>query len=179
MPATLSIPRPTATEYAPYYGRYIDLVPETGVLETLDRQHDTTMALLRGIRDDRGSFRYSPGKWSIKEVVGHVVDFERIFSYRALRIARGDKTPIPGAEQDDYVRVGQFDRRSMLDLASEFHHLRQATLLLFRSLDEEALSRVGNASNLDISVRALAYIMAGHERHHMEILRTRYLATAE
>lgn len=172
---TLAIARPAVNEYAPYYGKYIDLIPQGGVLETLDRQHDTTMALLRSVKEERGAYRYAPGKWSIKEVVGHVVDFERIFAYRALRIGRGDKTPIPGAEQDDYVLAANFDRRSMFDLAAEFHHLRQATMLLFRSLDEEALSRTGVASGLDISVRALAYIIAGHERHHMEILRAKYL----
>ena len=173
----LTIPKPGVNEYAPYYGRYIELIPEGGVLETLDRQHDTTMSLLRGISDERGLHRYAPGKWSIKEVVGHVVDFERIFSYRALRFARADQTPLPGAEQDDYVKAADFDRRRMMELASEFHHLRQATLLLFRSLDEEALSRRGTASGVEISVRALAYLIAGHERHHTEILKTKYLGS--
>lgn len=173
---TLTIARPAVNEYAPYYGRYIDLIPDGSILETLDRQHDTTMSLLRGVKEDRAAYRYAPGKWSLKEVVGHVVDFERIFSYRALRFARADQTPIPGAEQDDYVKWGNFDRRSMFDLAAEFHHLRQATLLLFRGMDDEMLSRRGTANGVEISVRALAFVMAGHERHHMEILRSKYLA---
>lgn len=175
MPTT-SIAAPAVGEFAPYYGTYINLIPEGTVLETMDRQHDTTLALLRGIRDEQAEFRYAPGKWTVKEVVGHVVDFERIFAYRALRIARGDRTPIPGADENEYVRGANFGARTLFDLAAEFHHLRQANLLLFRSFDEAALHRRGIANGLEISVRALAYIIAGHERHHMTILREKYLA---
>ena len=172
---TLTIAKPNVNEFDPYYGRYIDLIPDGSVLEMFDRQHDTTMSLLRGIKEDRGTHRYAPGKWSIKEVVGHVMDFERIFAYRALRFARADRTPIPGAEQDDYVASANFDRRSLFDIASEFHHLRQATLLMFRGFDEDALGRIGTANGVEISVRALAYVMAGHERHHMDIIKSTYL----
>jgi uncharacterized damage-inducible protein DinB len=170
------IARPAINEYSSYYGTYIDKVTEDGLIEILDRQHDTTMSLLRSITEAQGDHRYAPGKWSVKEVIGHLIDSERIFTYRALRFARGDATPLPGFEQDDYVPAGKFGQRSMLDLATEYHHVRQASLVLFRSLDEEALARRGIASGVEVSVRALAYIVAGHERHHVEILRTRYLA---
>lgn len=172
---TLVISRPEVNEYAPYYGRYIDLVQSDGVIEVLDKQHDSTMALLRSVKDDRGGHRYAPGKWTVKEVIGHVIDTERVFGYRALRFARGDTTALPGFEQDDYVRMSNADRRSMLDLASELHHVRQGTLLFFKGLDEAALARRGVASGVEMSVRALAYVIAGHERHHVEILKSRYL----
>ena len=119
--------------------------------------------------------RYASGKWSIKEVVGHMCDTERIMAYRALRIARGDQTPLPGFEQDDYVRAAGFDSISMSDLTEEFRLIREATLPLLRGFDEQALERRGTANKVSISVLALAYIIAGHERHHVSILRSRYL----
>lgn len=167
--------QPDATEYDSYYQKYISLVPREDVVATLSRQLEETLSTLRGLTETQADSRYAPDKWSIKELVGHLIDSERIFAYRALRFARNDQTPLPGYEQDDYVRAGNFGSRSMRDLADEFEQLRRANLSLFRSLDDEAWLRRGTANDAEASVRALAYIMAGHETHHMQILRTRYL----
>jgi hypothetical protein len=173
--AGLNLKRPDATEYAPYYGKYVSLVADGDVVESLNRQLDESLALLGQIAEVQADFRYAPGKWSIKELVGHMIDTERIFSYRALRFARNDKTPLNGFEQDDYIRGASFDDYTLADLASEFAHVRRASLSLFKHLNEEAWNRTGTASDSHVSVRALAYIIAGHELHHMEILRSRYL----
>lgn len=169
------ITRPTSGEYAESYDRYISLVPEGDIVATLERQLDSTIALLRGIDESQANKRYAPDKWSIKELVGHLIDSERIFAYRALRFARNDQTPISGFEQDDYVRSGGFDDRALADLANEFEHVREANIILFGSLEPEAWSRRGPANDVEISVRALAYIIAGHEAHHIEVLKSRYL----
>jgi len=174
---TLTINRPEATEYAPYYGKYILLVPDGDILKTLEDQLGATGELLRGISEVQADSRYAPDKWSIKEVAGHIIDGERVFAYRALRFARGDGTPLPGFEQDDYVRHGSFDACMLSDLASEFEYVRQGTLSLFRHLDGEAWHRRGTASDAEVSVRALAYIIAGHELHHVRILKAKYLST--
>jgi hypothetical protein len=166
---------PEATEYAPYYGRYVSLVPEGDILETLTRQLDSTLSLLGGIDEEKAAWRYAADKWSIKELVGHIIDTERIFAYRALRFARNDRTELSGFEQDDYARYAGFDRRSLRDIVQEFEFVRRANLLMLNHLDNEAWQRRGVASGGEVSVRALAFIMAGHEQHHMQILRTRYL----
>lgn len=171
--------QPETTEYAPYYGKYIVLVPKEDVVATLSRQLDETLSTLRGLSETQADSRYAPGKWSIKELVGHMIDAERIFAYRALSFARHDQAPLPGFEQDDYVRAANFDNRQLSDLTDEFEHVRRANLHMFRSLDDEAWLRRGTASDNEISVRALVYIMAGHETHHMQILRTRYLQESE
>lgn len=168
--------QPEANEYAPYYGKYIALVPEGDVVSTLSRQLEDTLALLGGLAEAQGDSRYEPGKWSIKELVGHVIDGEKIFGHRAFRFARGDEQPLPGFEQDDYVRAAGFDNRRLQDLTKEFELVRGANLYLFRSLDERAWLRHGTASDARVSVRAIAYIMAGHVTHHLNILRTRYLS---
>ena len=170
-----AIPRPAADEFTPYYGKYIAKVPDGDLCRILTDQLADTLVLIRSMPEARGTHRYAPGKLSIKEVLGHVCDSERIFSYRALRIARGDATPLPGFEQDDYVVAGHFESRTLKDLAAEFSHLRQANLLLFGSLDEAALLRKGQASGADITVRSLVYLIAGHERHHIRVLQERYL----
>jgi uncharacterized damage-inducible protein DinB len=167
--------QPGADEYAPYYGKYIVLVPAGDVVATLTRQLDDTLSLLRGLSDEQADSRYAPSKWSVKEVVGHIIDAERIFGHRAFRFARNDQTPIPGFEQDGYVLAADFGQRRIEDLAEEFEHVRRANLHLFRHLSEEAWLRRGVASENEVSVRALAHIMAGHETHHMQIIRTKYL----
>ncbi|HEX8162397.1 MAG TPA: DinB family protein [Pyrinomonadaceae bacterium] len=168
--------RPEPGEYAPYYEKYVSLVPAGDIVETLERQSAETLALLRGVPEERADSAYEPGKWSVKELVGHVVDTERVFSHRALRFGRGDRTPLPGFEQDDYVRGANFGARSLADIAEEFARVRAATVALLRSFDEEAWARRGTANDNEVSVRALAHILAGHELHHMGILRERYLA---
>lgn len=167
--------RPDVTEYAPYYSGYISQVPDGDVVALLGAQIDDTLALLRAIPEQRATHRYAPGKWSIKEVIAHLSDTERIMSYRALRIARGDQTPLAGFEQNDYVAIGRFDRLPLRDLSDELGAVRQATLHFVRNLDDEACARRGTANGFEVTARALAYIIAGHERHHMSLLRSRYL----
>jgi hypothetical protein len=174
----LVIPKPQPGEYAPYYDRYISLIAASDILVTLEKQWPETVALLSECNEAEGDFRYAQGKWSVKEVVGHVIDSERVFSYRALRIARNDKTPIEGFEQDDYVKYGPFGRCSLAALVDEFKAVRQATLTLLRGLDETAWARRGVANNNETSVRAIAYIIAGHELHHQKILQEQYFAQA-
>ena len=166
--------RPEAGEYAPFYETYVSKVKGSDILGILEAQR-LQMAQLFAARSERdGNFRYAPGKWTVKEVLGHVTDTERIFSYRALRIARGDQTPLSGFEQDDYVRGGKFAERTLADLADEFGLVRAASIALFRSLPKEAWQRRGVASNNEVSVRALAFIVAGHEIHHRLILEEHY-----
>ena len=167
--------RPASDEYAPYYEKYVSLVPAGNIVETLERQFADTLALLRSVPEDRAGTSYEPGKWSVKELVGHVIDSERVFSYRALRFARGDQTPLPGYEQDDYVRAANFGARTLSSIAEEFGRVRAATVALLRSFDEGAWARRGTANDKEVSVRALAHILAGHELHHINILRERYL----
>ena len=167
--------RPADDEYLPYYGRYIQRVPDGDVLSTLSQQIGETLALLRGLPESVASYRYAPDKWSVNEMVGHVIDSEKIFAYRALRFARADTTPLAGYEQDDYVRNSTFNSYPLAELAAEFEVVRKSTLNFFRHIDEEAWGRRGVANNAEVSVRALAYIIAGHELHHREILRPRYL----
>jgi hypothetical protein len=166
--------RPAASEYAPYYDRYISLVPGDDIVVALEQQLSTTMALLSGKSEADGDFRYAPDKWKVKEVLGHMSDTERIFAYRALRIARNDGTPMEWYEQDDYVRSGPFARVRLLELVNEFRDVRHATLSLLRLLDGEAWARRGIANKNEVSVRALAYTIAGHELHHRRILEERY-----
>jgi len=173
---TFVVSRPQPGEYAPYYDRYISVVAGDDILATLDGQRREMMLLLSGRDDKDGDFRYAPEKWSAKEVLGHVCDTERIFAYRALRISRADPTPIEGFEQDDYVRNGPFGQRPIADLVEDFIAVRRATLSLLRNLDEAAWLRCGIANKSEVTVRALAYIIAGHELHHRRILEEKYFA---
>jgi hypothetical protein len=167
--------RPAQGEFAPFYERYIALVPAGDVLSTLEAQMSDTQALLRGLPASTSKYRYAPDKWSVNEIIGHVIDAERIFAARALRFARSDATPLPSFEQDDYVRNSNADAYPLSELAAELETVRRSTIFLFRHLDEAAWLRRGIASKAEVSVRALAYIIAGHELHHREILHTRYL----
>jgi uncharacterized damage-inducible protein DinB len=170
-----AIMRPESGEYAEYYSRYVSLVPEGDVVATLERQLDDVLALLRSIPEEKETYRYEEGKWSIRELVGHVADTERIFAYRALRFSRGDRTPIEGFEQDDYVPTSGHADRSLASLVDEFEYIRRSTIALLAPLSDEAWARRGVASDNEVSVRALAYIIAGHVAHHIGILRSRYL----
>ena len=167
--------RPAKSEFLPYFERYITLVPDGDVLSTLTTQMSETQALLHGLPASVATYRYAPEKWSVNEVIGHLIDSERIFAARALRFARNDPAPLPGFEQDDYVRNSTFDAYPLSELASELEIVRQSTIFLFRHIDEQAWTRRGVANNAEVSVRALAYIIAGHELHHREVLRSRYL----
>ena len=177
-PAALSMARPEPGEYAPYYERYISLIPGSEILGTLESQRRQMMLLLSGRDEDEGDIRYAPDKWTAKEVLGHVCDTERIFAYRALRISRGDRTPIEGFEQDDYVRNGPFGRAPLAEIVEDYIAVRRATLTLLRNLDEEAWMRRGVANKNEVTVRALAYIIAGHEVHHRRILEEKYFSVS-
>jgi hypothetical protein len=172
---TAAYSRPDKSEYPVYCEGYISRVPAGDIVSIMASQLEDSLALFRSVSETRGEYRYAEGKWSVKEVIGHIIDSERILAYRALRFARGDATALAGYEQDDYVRGGGFDKRSLKDLTDEFEHVRRATISLFSNLNGEAWSRRGVANENEMSVRALAYVLAGHERHHVEILRTRYL----
>jgi len=178
IPAAPPIARPEPGEYAPYYDRYISLVSGNDIVTTLESQRRQMLLLLSGRDEADGDFRYAPDKWSMKEVLGHVCDTERIFAYRALRISRGDRTPIEGFEQDDYVRNGPFAQRPLAELIEDYIAVRRATLTLLRNLDEQASMRRGIANNNDVSVRALAYTTAGHELHHRRILEEKYFTAS-
>ncbi len=165
--------RPAATEYAPYFEKYVKLVPENDIVAVLRSQVAEVLGFLREVPPAQENVRHAPYTWSIKEVIGHLIDTERIFGYRALRFARGDTTPLPGFDENAYVPAAHFDRRSLKDLAQEFEHLRLSHVALFGSLDEEASVRKGEASGNTMSVRAVGYAIAGHTRHHLAILRQR------
>ena len=166
--------RPEPTEYADFYANYISKVPGSDALGVLESQRLQMLQLFAGRSERDGSFRYAPGKWTVKEVLGHITDAERIFTYRALRIARGDQTPLPGFEQEDFVKNAAFSDRTLAGLAEEFALVRSASLALFRSFPEEAWARRGVASQKEMTVRALAFITAGHQMHHRLILEERY-----
>jgi DinB superfamily len=168
--------RPDPSEHAPYFSRYIDLVPEEDVVTALEKQSDETQKLLASLDEERGAYRYGPDKWSIKGVIGHVADGERIFGYRLLAIARGEKNPLPGFEENEYAETAQFDRWSLRDLAESLAASRRANLLIMRNLSDEDWNRRGVANNNATSARAIAFAMLGHERHHLKVLRERYLS---
>jgi len=174
-PDWLVIAHPEPAEHDPYYSRYTSLVEGDDLLAALEAQLAGTVALLAPLSEEDGELSYAAGKWTIKQVLGHVLDTERIFAYRALRISRNDATPIEGFEQDDYVRYGPFGHCRLADVIEEFSHVRQANVAMLLALDTAAWHRRGIANQVGISVRALAYIMAGHELHHRRIIEEKYL----
>jgi DinB superfamily len=167
--------RPEEGEYAGHFGKYVALVPGSDVLSALRGQIGGTVATLRGVSDEQSLRRYAEGKWSLREVVGHMIDTERIFAYRALRIGRGDETPLPGFDQDPYIVAAGFDRRDWGGLIDEFEVVRRGSTMLLGGFDGEAWGRRGTASGNPVTARAVAYVIAGHELHHMKIVRERYL----
>ena len=171
----LELEAPAASEHDPYYSRYIERVEGNQVSLILRQQRAEILEILNGLSEEQAGFRYAPEKWSIKEVIGHLIDTERVFVYRALCCARGEKQPQPGFEQDDYVAEGRFDQRSVASLVAEYESVRGATLAFFEGLDPADFECTGVANDATISVRALVFILAGHESHHLSILRERYL----
>lgn len=168
---------PEPNEYKPAFGGYIAKAQSvTDPVDSLERQLDEVLAELRALDPAKRLHRYAAGKWSIQEVLGHLIDTERIFAYRALRIARADQTPLPGFEENDYAVAAESDSADWNGLVAEFEHLRRSNILMFRSLPHAAWTRIGTASGAPMSVRAMAYIMYGHVAHHLDILRQRYLA---
>jgi hypothetical protein len=166
--------RPNENEYDPYYGRYIGLVGKEDIIEILDKQKAGIADAFGGFGEDKGTYRYAEGKWSVKEMLSHIIDGERMFGYRIFRIARGDKTPIEGFEQDGYIENSHANERSFSEMIEEFSNLRSANVHLLRNLGATDWIRTGTANDREISVRALAYVMAGHISHHLNILNERY-----
>ncbi len=167
--------RPKSGDYTPYYDNYISKVEGNDALKVLEEQLSNTFKFFSSIPETKGNFSYAEGKWTIKEVIGHIIDTERVFAYRAMCIARGEKKYLPSFEQDDYIKEGGFNDRKISDLAEEFRKVREANLALFKSFNETAINRRGVASEKEITVNALLFIIAGHEKHHLEILKSRYL----
>ena len=167
--------RPDTNEYDPYYDTYVSLIEGDNAVPTLDTQPANLRALFSGVPEDKGIFAYAEGKWTTKEVLSHLIDAERMFAYRMLRISRGDKTPIEGFEQDGYIENSNANNRTFAELLDEFDLQRQSNMLFINNLSDQAASRVGTANEKSISVRGLVYIMAGHVRHHLRILNERYL----
>lgn len=171
----MSSTRPDPSEHSAYILRYVSLVPDGPIGETLARQFAEYLPLYRGISEAQGAYRYAPGKWTLKQVLGHVIDTERIIGFRGLAAGRGDKNPIPGFEQDDYVAAANFDDRTVSDLIDEFAAVRAASVHLFTHMTGEVLLRRAIANNNEISARAAAFMIAGHERYHVAHMREHYL----
>jgi uncharacterized damage-inducible protein DinB len=167
--------RPDPSEFFEYYGHYVDLVPDGDVFVTLAAQMQQTLDVLAGVDPELANYRYAPEKWSVKEVIGHVIDAERVFGYRALHFARRDPAPLPSMEQEDWARASNAANRSIQSLAGEFELVRRSHIALFKSLDEESSTLRGTASGYEFTVRTFPYLMAGHEIHHRQVLLERYL----
>ena len=171
----MPITKPPENEYAPYYHTYIGKVPQNDLLEALKDSHRKVLAFLQEIPVEKHTYRYAQGKWSITEVLQHMLDCERVFAYRALVFARNDKTPLPGFDEDAYATEYNADKRGMDLLLEEYKHLRESNILLFEGFSDEVSLRMGMANGQGISVRALGFIISGHELHHMQVLKERYL----
>jgi uncharacterized damage-inducible protein DinB len=166
--------RPTPTDYAPPHAAYVQLVDEDDILSAMQEQSSATQKLLASLDEQRAAYRYGEGKWSIKEVIGHMVDAERIISYRALAVARGDSQPLPGFDENAYVQHASFDSWKLGDLSEEYALVRRSNIVFFQNLQPEAWDRRGIANQHPVSVRGLAYVIVGHERHHLKVLREKY-----
>lgn len=171
----LEIDPPAAHEFDSYYGAYIDRVEGKQLSLILRQQRARTLELLSGLSEEQASYRYAPEKWSIKQVVGHLIDTERVFVFRAMSIARGESQSLPGFDQDEYVVTGRFDQRSLESLIAEYEAVRNASIAFFESLDEAGWLEMGTANDVAVSVRAIGYIVPGHESHHLAVLDERYL----
>lgn len=172
------ISKPSPNEYASYYSTYVSIVPDGDIMATLEHQLAEALALFSRITDAQAEFKYAPDKWSIKQLLGHVIDAERVFAFRALWFARGDKNSLAGFDQDAFMSHVNFDAYQWSELVEEFEHLRRSNISFFSHLSPEAWERRGIASDNEVSVRALAFMLAGHELHHLNILRERYLKSA-
>ena len=166
--------RPASTEHIPYYEYYVALVPEGDILKIFEDQLADVRAFVESVPEEKETYRYAPEKWSLRQVLSHVVDTERIFAYRACCIARGETQALAGYDQDLFEMNSEADSRTLRDLFAELEHQRRGNLILFRAMSEAAGKRMGAANNDPVSVRALPYIMAGHVTHHLQVFRERY-----
>ncbi|GAA5523105.1 DinB family protein [Aliifodinibius salicampi] len=165
---------PAPYEYGDFYEGYISLVNGSNALQMLIEQGQKTYTLIQRLTPDKADHRYEKDKWSVKQVIGHLIDTERIMAYRALSIARGEQKSLPGYNQDDYVAHASFDERSLQSLSAEYDAQRNANISLFSSFDEEQTQRMGTANGMELSVRALVHIIVGHEKHHLNVLKEKY-----
>lgn len=165
-----------STEYAPYYAPYVNRVPEGDIAGILLSQLEKTLKLIRALDEDQALFRYEEGKWSVKEVIGHITDTERIMAYRLLSIARGETASLPGFDEQKYVQNGNFDEVALQDISQNYATVRQSTIQLLKTLPTEAWTRTGISNGFQVTVRALAHIIAGHELHHCNIIEERYIS---
>lgn len=167
--------RPEKSEYAEFYANYVALVEETDIVAALQNQVADLENIFAGISEEKSAFAYAEGKWTIKQLLGHLIDGERVFSYRALRISRADQTPLPGFEENSYVANSNFTARTIADMLEELTLLRRSNVIFFNNLSDAARLYTGTASDAKVSVRAIGFIMVGHITHHINILKTRYL----
>ena len=167
--------RPESNEYPSFYKNYVDNVKTNNIIKELRDQVLDIQAIISTIPEEKEDYVYAEGKWTIKEIIGHIIDTERVLGYRAMRFARKDKTPLPGYDENHYVANANFKKQTLYGLGHEFAIVREANLALFKVWDEEALSQIGVANNLDVSVRALLFMIAGHATHHMNVIKVKYL----
>lgn len=166
---------PQRDEYAAYYHTYVDNVPAGDIIKSLKKQCDQLCKLLKDVSKKESLHRYLPGKWSIREILGHMIDTERVFAYRALRFARNDQNDLPGFDENDYVRQSNYNDIKLSDLVEEFCALRKSNTMMFKNFSDEITQRKGRANGNPFSVRAMAYIIVGHANHHLDIIKERYL----
>ena len=171
----MKISQLTNAEFAPFYASYVAQVPDGDLLEELEISVHDLIRFVQNIPMDKYDYRYAEGKWTIKDILQHLMDSERIFAYRALRIARNDKTPLPGFDENEYAAIAGGSKRTIRDLLTELALVRQSTIHLFKIFNEEALLRMGTASGFPVSVRALGVIIIGHQKHHQKVFEERYL----
>jgi len=169
------IMRPNKGDYNEYYQQYIDQVKGDDIFRILIEQNMESQNILNSFPESKGNYKYAEGKWTVKEVIGHLMDVERIFAYRALCIGRGETKPLPGMDQDSYVANGNFNKRQIFDLVYEYRLLRESNILLFGSFDKSILQNRGNASGYEVTVLALMFMTAGHEKHHLKVLTDKYM----
>lgn len=174
--STFTIGRPETSEFADYQIGYVSKVPDTDIITFLQRQLEDVLALFRAVSEEKGNYRYAPDKWTVKELLGHVIDTERVFAYRALSFSRNDASPLPGFDQDPWLQNANYTNVPLKELLDEFDAVRRSTIYLFGHLDAGAWMRRGLANNNPITVRAQAFVIAGHVEHHLEILKSRYLS---
>jgi hypothetical protein len=173
----LMLQRPDSSEYAPYFAPFVQLVPEGRFLDIYKQQTEAALTLLKNVDEERQYFRYADGKWTLKEVLGHIIDSDRVFSYRVLRVARGDQTPLPGFDENLFTAGSNYNDRTWIDLLEEYEATHRSTLCLYRGLSSEAWTKLGTVSQVETTARALAYSSLGHELRHVDTIRTKYLNT--
>jgi hypothetical protein len=167
--------RPETTEYPAYYQKYIDLIKSDDILKVLDGQVIDFQELISEVSGEKENFVYAEGKWTPKQIIGHIIDTERIMAYRALRFARKDKTPLAGFDENNYVTNADFNKRTLYDLAHEFAVVRESNIALFKCFESDVLNEMGNANGKEMSVRSILFMIAGHAAHHINVIKTKYL----